>query len=215
MITLPCMKKLGDGSHWGLTDWYEPLERGIKAALRKGPKHTWTTGWYGSKKEIASCRISNIGNGLLTVEVSVSDDFDTVGLGDSCFPFTKDLEFIRKRIDSAWDRANANQKGNHCYRGFKVLAKRRVYGIYIGGKPQGRAVMRDRWIATYIQPAGEGYSMDTPPGDNYYRWGWQETGGMPSNVKRAFTRWIESGKWHKDRKKVMHGYTCMPWEEDE
>ncbi len=84
-----------DGSHWGLHDWYPEIEAGIKKALKR--KTPWTTGWYSSKKEIASARLEFDGH-TITAEVSVSDDFDTPGRGLSA---TSDLtlEAVRKAIE--------------------------------------------------------------------------------------------------------------------
>ena len=44
----------GDGAHCGLTDWYLDGQVALLLMLRQGPDVVWTTGWYGSKKEIAS-----------------------------------------------------------------------------------------------------------------------------------------------------------------
>ena len=41
---------LGEATHWGLTDWHDTLYRQIAEALRQGPKHEWTTGWYACGK---------------------------------------------------------------------------------------------------------------------------------------------------------------------
>jgi hypothetical protein len=165
-----------DGSHCGLTDWYDSLESAIVAALARGRKAAWTTGWYASKKEIASARITCAG-GVITAEVSVSDDLDTEGHGEVTIPFTKNLDKLRAAVDAAWDNAGENQKDNRLYYGFSV----------------GR---EGRWEYTIILPAGEGYHMDTPPGDNYHRWGWQEVEDgedhpavIPANVAKLILDW--------------------------
>jgi hypothetical protein len=143
-----------DGSHWGISDWYEPLEAAIKAALARGKSYAWTTGWYASKKEIMSACISQRG-GEITVEVSVSDDFDTEGLGERTIRFTKNIDRIREALDAAAKDAEGDRHENQCYHGFSV----------------GR---NGAWEFTLILPEGDGYLMDSPPGDNYHRWGWQE-----------------------------------------
>jgi hypothetical protein len=43
-VILECMEKSYDGSKWGLADWYEDVEKGIKEAL-ESRKENWTTGW--------------------------------------------------------------------------------------------------------------------------------------------------------------------------
>lgn len=86
-----------DGSHWGLADWYPELEEAIQKAVNRGPGYEWTTGWYGSKKEIASANIT-CAKRELHIEVSISDDFDTPGYGDKLIPHTRDLDVIREAI---------------------------------------------------------------------------------------------------------------------
>ena len=54
------MKKLeafqhGDGAHCGLSDWYEEGEAELTAVITE--RVPFDTGWYSSKKEIASARI--------------------------------------------------------------------------------------------------------------------------------------------------------------
>jgi len=144
----------GDGAKWGVSDWYEELETAIAAALVRGKSYAWTTGWYSSKKEIMSARISQRG-GEITVEVSVSDDFDTEGRGERTIKFTKRLDRIREALDAAADAAESDRHENQCYHGFSVGQK-------------------GAWEFTLILPNGDGYLMDSPPGDNYHRWGWQE-----------------------------------------
>ena len=45
----------GDGAHCGLTDWYPDGHAELEQALKE--KIPFDTGWYSSKKEIASARI--------------------------------------------------------------------------------------------------------------------------------------------------------------
>ena len=67
----------GNGAHCGLSDWYKEGEAQLTAALAE--RVPFTTGWYSSKKEIASARIWSEDGVKIKVEVSVSDDFDTQG----------------------------------------------------------------------------------------------------------------------------------------
>ena len=45
----------GDGAHCGLSDWYSDGRAELEQALKE--KIPFDTGWYSSKKEIASARI--------------------------------------------------------------------------------------------------------------------------------------------------------------
>jgi hypothetical protein len=185
-----------DGAHCGLTDWYEPLEAAITAALARGKGYAWTTGWYASKKEIASACITQCG-GEIAVRVSVSDDLDTPGLGERTIRFTTKLERIREAINAAWEAAEDDQRGNQCYAGFSV----------------GRD---GRWEHTLILPAGFGHSMDAPPGDSYHRWGWadEEDGvehpaAIPADVARRIVEWAEDAEF--DGETVIGGWTVKGW----
>lgn len=158
----------GDGSHRGLADWYPRLEEQIVEALKN--KKPFTTGWYGSKHEIASARITYDTN--ILVEASVSDDFDTPGLGELEIPFTEDLDTIRNAIYRAWDAALENQI---CNRDWAMWIIR-----------QGSS-----WVETYLVDIS-GYGLDSPPGDNYHKWGWQEECDIPEDVKEKLEDAIHS-----------------------
>lgn len=192
---LPCMSKHGDGAHCGLTDWYEDIEQGISEALAKGPGYEWTTGWYSSKKEIASARLSCCG-GELHFEASVSDDLDTTGYGDCSFPFTDDIEEIRLAIEMAQEEAEASQKDNRVYAGFSV---HNAEGM---------------WVETLLLPVGEGHEMESPPGDNYHQWGWQEeTDAIPQKVLAELKSWAEewlAGEADGDSHQVGD-WVIKPW----
>jgi hypothetical protein len=163
--TLECMNTHCDGSHCGLEDWYPEIEAGILAALRLGKDAVWTTGWYGSKKEIASAKITHLDRKIFC-EASVSDDFDTEGIGEEIIPHTINLEKIRSAINKAWDQALSNQKDNRMYVGFSILHKTRVHGVYHGGKPADKGRISLAWVETLILPTGESETWDSPPGDN-------------------------------------------------
>ena len=186
-----------DGAHSGLSDWYEPLEAAITAALARGKSYAWTTGWYASKKEIASACITQCG-GEITVRVSVSDDFDTEGMGEQTIRFTKNLEKIRAAITAAWEEAEDHQKDNRAYMGFSV----------------GRD---GKWEHTLVLPMGYGHDMDAPPGDNYHRWGWadEEAGvehpaAIPAEVAKQIVAWAEQCEFGEQT--VIGGWTVKAWE---
>lgn len=191
----------GDGSKWGVSDWYESLEAAITAALARGKGYAWTTGWYGSKKEIASACVTQRG-GEITVEVSVSDDFDTEGRGERTIRFTKNLDRIREALDSAYADADRDRRDNEVYAGFSV----------------GRD---GKWEFTLILPVGDGHLMDAPPGDNYHRWGWQEVedgeyhpAEIPAAVAEKLKQWAEDPMSEPGMKHTVAGWTVKAWEDD-
>lgn len=145
--------KSGDGAHCGLADWYPNKEAALRRALKS--RRPFDTGWYCSKKEIASARISSKNGKQVLVEVSVLDDFDTNGTGDSCC--SPNIEAIQSAIYRAWDRAEKDRKGNAPYAGYYL----RVF------KEDGVKCL-DHYIAER-DPCGFG----SPPGDYYHHWGWQ------------------------------------------
>jgi hypothetical protein len=102
---LKCMEGHCDGARCGLTDWYPEIADGIRVALKE--KADFTTGWYSSKKEIASARISKQA-GIVQVEVSVSDDFDTEGTASEVVGRTTNPARVREAIFRAWEEALDN-----------------------------------------------------------------------------------------------------------
>jgi hypothetical protein len=183
----------GDGSHWGLSDWYQRGRYALKRAIAS--KSDWTTGWYGSKKEIASAKISRIG-GVYHIETSVSDDFDTVGNGGGEFKpksHTSEgiLEEIAKHVDKFWNDAETDRKFNQDYEGFSILK---------GG----------RCIETYIRNASGVF--DTPPGDNYHAWGFQGESRLPKDVKKALEEFAE-GDNYDENEFTFKGYTIRRWKD--
>ena len=201
------MKKLnfaarGDGSHCGLSDWYPENEAALRAVL--AAPEPFDTGWYASKKEIAAARIYSEDGIKIKVEVSVSDDFDTEGLGYSSTD-RWNLDDVSNEVSAAWTKAEQDQEDNQPFEGFSV----------------GRD---GAWEETLILPAGWDENLQ-PPGDNYHWWGWQsdeaeEGVGVPNPeiplpAVAAFERW--ANKW-------MHGeakgnefhigrWTIRPWRE--
>jgi hypothetical protein len=187
-----------DGSHWGLSDWYVPLEEAIQTALSAGSAAPpWTTGWYSSKKEIASARISFDGTHLV-IEASVSDDFDTAGIGRVERSFTADIEVIRDCVGEAYELAEADRVDNEMYAGFSV----------------GRG---GAWEYTYLLPINGGEMLDAPPGDCYHGWGWQENKDemeIPKDTKRKCEKWARKyilGKTKKERKEFAAGWVIRAW----
>ena len=202
------MKKLdafqhGNGAHCGLSDWYEEGEAQLAAAMAE---HTpFDTGWYSSKKEIASARIWSEDGVKIKVEVSVSDDFDTEGLG---YASTDDwrLAAIEDCITSAWHKADVARDDNQEYEGFRV----------------GRD---GRWEETYLINIGWGENL-SPPGDNYHWWGWQYDGAddtvgvphpdIPVEIVQAFEKWAHDwafGRTHEKSLKVGE-WEITPWRDN-
>jgi len=214
--TLACMKTHMDGAHCGLGDWYDEIEQGIQEALNQGPEHEWTTGWYASKKEIASARITNAEGGI-RIEVSVSDDFDTPGMGERVIQHTTDLETIRTAIYEAWEGAEDDQKDNRAYAGYSILTEvdlaEHWKGCNVFPEPKGKGqVCIDYYIAC-VSPFDEEF----PPGDNYHEWGFQ--GGsddVPKHVRDQLAEWAERHKYGdaEGESLTVEGYTIKPWDEN-
>ena len=184
----------GDGAHCGLTDWYEENEEALKAAL--DTHAPFDTGWYSSKKEIASARIRSSDGQTIKVEVSVSDDFDTEGSGSNTTTEWT-LEAVAAAVDAALGEADEDRKNNEPYVGFSIHDS------------------TGAWIETYILSAGE---YDTPPGDYYYWWGWQydekdEVGIpdplIPADAVSAFEAYVKHGNWSEEL--TINGWTIRPW----
>lgn len=92
----------GDGAHCGLSDWYSDGRSELEQALKEG--FPFDTGWYSSKKEIASARIRSEDGVRIKIEVSVSDDFDTEGNGYvSIDEWT--LDAVEQAVGKAWMKA--------------------------------------------------------------------------------------------------------------
>jgi hypothetical protein len=204
--------KSNDGAKWGPADWYDDVREAIATELALGPDNHWTTGWYGVKKEIVSGRLSCDERGL-HVEVSVSDDFDTNGTAHRTIPFTADLDIIHDAFDEVWDEANESLRDNAPYMGFSILAKRKTYGLYVGGLPQGKGRTQLAWVETYIAQRGDGWMYDEPPGDNYSKWGFQEETSIPEEVRQRLQEWIE--QYPDDGKEEFkhRGYVVRPWKD--
>jgi hypothetical protein len=168
----------GDGAHCGLTDWYPEKEAALQAAIDSGKP--FDTYWYASKKEIATARIECDGKKII-VQASVSDDFDTIGNGESVIAMPSSLDDIRAAIDRAWNQAEDDLRDNAIYLGYSVIHKK-------------------SWVETYLTCIG---GSDTPGGDNYHYWGWQDDKdgegknctfkGIPKKTAVAFEQFALSG----------------------
>ena len=197
------MKKLeafqkGDGAHWGLTDWYPENETALAAALAEGAP--FDTGWYSSKKEIASARIYSFEGKVIRVEVTVSDDFDTPGRA-SITASDATLAAVADAVAQAWEDAEADRDANQTFEGFSILRH-----------PEGA------WVETYL--VNIGWSEDlSPPGDNYHWWGWQYDGAddtvgiphsdIPVETRTAFEKFAND--WSFGRSKE-HSLRIGDWE---
>ena len=207
----------GDGSHCGLADWYPDKRKALQVALTA--RKPFTTGWYCSKKEIASACITfdNLVEVTqqLRIEVSVSDDFDTPGKGVVVAKWTKDLAKVEKHVYAAWGKAGCEQKANRVYTGFKVLTRKRVHSTYASGKPVGKARLATVWCETYIRMDSDWCDLDKPPGDYYHKWGWQGGCKIPKAVREKLEDYACSYRNGKAASLTVGKWTIQPWEEAE
>lgn len=217
----------GDGAHCGLSDWYEENEAALKAALESG--QPFDTGWYSSKKEIASARISSDGTSYVQVEVSVSDDFDTEGYGDTRIAVPATLETVSEAIQRAWECAEGNQKDNRQYRGYSLIHHstqipqwRRGENIYPRETRKRYPKKVPQCIDYLIVPAGDGDCSDYPPGDNYSFWGWQnDMDGEGANCVEEGISKRTAAKFRAFADKLSSGslrigdWEIKAWEDDE
>lgn len=190
----------GGGAHCGLNDWYKDGKEQITAAIAE--RIAFDTGWYSSKKETASARIWSEDAVKIKVEVSVSDDFDTKGLG---YASTEEwsVDAVQGCITQAWDKADTARDEGQEYEGFRV----------------GR---EGRWEETYLVNIGWGENL-CPPGDHYHWWGWQYDGAddtagvphpdIPSQTVQAFEKYAHNWAFgNTDEKSCTVGeWTITPW----
>ena len=167
----------GDGTKWGVSDFYEDKEATLRAALDSGKD--FSTGWFGSKKEIASGCVTRIGKDILC-EASCSDDFDTEGNGSATVKIGKKsgdrlLAAIQAALDHALAEAQADRRLN---------SPVQLWAVYN---------QHGSWVETYLAPAGIDCADDGPPGDNYAKWFWQGEAKIPVAVKKAFEERSQSG----------------------
>jgi hypothetical protein len=194
----------GDGAHWGLSDWYQDGEAELAVALAE--KVPFDTGWYSSKKEIASARIRSEDGIKIKVEVSVSDDFDTEGNG---YASTQEwtLDAVSAAVSKAWANAESARDDNQEYEGFRV----------------GR---EGRWEETFLVNIGWGENL-SPPGDCYHNWGWQFEGeddcmgkphpDIPIETVSAFEKWAHNwcfGHTVEGKSLTIGEWTITPWRDN-
>lgn len=165
----------GDGAKWGISDFYEEKEAALRQALADG--QDFTTGWYASKKEIASGCVARTGR-VITCSASVSDDFDGEGTAHAAVRAGKQsvdqlFEAIVRTLDKALAEARKNLAANSPVCLWTVL------------DPDGR------WIETYLESTSDAFGDDDgPPGDYYHRWGWQKECKLPRSVRKAFDEFL-------------------------
>lgn len=148
-----------DQTKWGPTDFYDDTRNHLLNAMRSGLD--FETPWMSCREEILSSKITKAG-GITTVAVSVSDDFDTPGMGEASkrirvkgFDDEQVIAQLEKLGSKAWELAESERKSNATYVGWSV------------GPDDGS----NRWVNTYLVSVA---GLDSPSGDNYHRWGWQE-----------------------------------------
>lgn len=207
----------GDGAHCGISDLYPEHQAALEKALASGKP--FDTGWFSSKKEIVTGRVWSDGQ-TVTCEASCSDDFDTQGKGEAeAYPASGTVVLfadVVRALDDALDQAGKNKTANEPYAGFSIHHAKRCWSVYSGGKPQGKSHIAQAWIETLIMPRGDGHEMETPPGDNYHTWGWQQDGKVPQKVRDVLYRWAENFLAGKKvgGKRTVDGWTIKPWKDE-
>jgi len=137
--------------------------------LSEGDDSHWTTGWFSSKHELGSGRVTHQPGGRIAAEVSVTDDFDTQGIGIvtdvDVSGFTPEfaLENIRGALEQALADAVVDQTENRTVELYTVGRQ-----VRLDGAPAG-----PRWEQTYLVDTGP-FPTDVPPWDSYHRWGWAD-----------------------------------------
>lgn len=218
----------GDMTHRGPSDFYQRCEDEIRAAITSGLP--FDTDWRGCKHEILSSRIQRESDGSFCCEVSVSDDFDTSGIGREGFApepgATPDEIYaeVESALNTAHHEADLDRRDNQVYRGFKILVrercKRRKPQHWDRRKPRklSRSNRRLQWVETYILNIGEWWQIDCPPpGDCYRQWGFQDDGWetIPLNVREALEDYARSYRKGSPPQFTCKRWTIKPWEEGE
>jgi hypothetical protein len=187
----------GDLTKWGASDFYDDKKAELVAALASGKP--FDTGWGGCKKEICSSRVAFDGK-TITCEVSVSDDFDTEGLGSVSIPAPATFDQVETALDQAACSADENRDDNADYTGFSIHR----------GNDKGP------WVETYIAQRSDmaGY-MDCPPGDNYHQWGFQdETDEISAEDRETMEDYIVAHQFDTDFAPFVCGnWTVTRWAE--
>ena len=208
----------GDGAHCGLSDWYADGEAELMAAL--AAHEPFNTDWYSSKKDlvkqlspvwIASARIWSMDGKTIRVAVSVSDDFDTIGKGESYASWS--IEKIQWAIQDAWAEAAKDQEANAEYVGFSI--NKHSDEAFPG-------LMHSSWVESYLVDIGWGESI-FPPSDYYHWWGWQHDQNsdgegtpdsrIPTSTVVAFEKWAMSWCNRATKEKTLRigEWEMIPW----
>lgn len=183
----------GDGAKWGPSDWYDDLEAALREALASGKN--FDTGWYSAKKEIVTARIRR-DFPTLYVEVSCSDDFDTMGYGTTEASGAVTIDQLRDLVDKAHRQAEHDRRDNACYVGYCV-------GHRDGDK-------RRDWVRTYLVDA---VGLDAPTGDNYSEWGWQED--RPEDMPEDIERQLAEGMGDYEPTVIAGEWIATAWEQSD
>ena len=72
------------------------------------------------------------------------------------------------------------------------------------------------WVETYIRCDDDfGWEDgDSPPGDNYHQWGFQDEYEIPEDVKVQLAKWAEAwGYEHNEPQFTCGEFTIKPWDE--
>ena len=220
-------KYAGDGDSWGTFDFYSGFEELLDAALRS--KEDFDTGYKGVRKESMSFRVTKNGN-TATCFVNVSDEFNTVGRGMVLVELRGQLDQaeridqVREGLTKAAGLANKDQEANRVYAGFSVGTQ-----LSTGGPC---------WEYTLVLARDGEY--DSPTGDNYDWWGWDDVvpeeeiasfgaeaeeevradnakalQEFPQADRDAFEKWAWEWLYADDNAKpeplTLNGNTIRPW----
>jgi len=183
--------KQGDGCHYSIAEPYCLKEEALKKAL--AGNESFSTGWYGSKKELVSgmvCRSGGIGS-TVYVFAQATDDFDT------------DANAKRQTKSSRWEDVQKVLRETEAQAMLCCETQCPVVLVAVGHKEKGR---RKDWISTYLHnPSG----LDSVPGNEYSEWGWQD-----DNLAKGIRDEIEAlvrEQFGKSRKQVQVSEFIADW----
>jgi hypothetical protein len=72
------------------------------------------------------------------------------------------------------------------------------------------------WVETYIAPVGLAETWDSPPGDNYSKWGFQGEQRLPVTIRRRFRRFVERYLCGSGEKQLTVGtWRIEPWKDED
>ena len=183
----------------GASDFYQSKQVELTQALASG--RPFDTDWHGCKHECLSVRVAYDGDASYTCQVSVTDDMDTEGIGtiERALNTPATLDDVAGWLNQAWTEAQEQQGENADYTGFSIHE----------GTADGA------WVETYLAKRSDLalMYMDTPPGDNYQQWGFQdETDRIPAAVKSALGSYIEEHQFADEFLPcTVGGYTVTRW----